>query len=195
MVINGGSPGNNFTPILSTKKLKAKKNQKTTTIKITKKISASGYMKKIQSARSTSAVSNVVVEARKDLSIMRSNGATELEIKQARDIINHVVEKANTKMMRLKRESQLEREKCTAKHKEKEKIEKTIRRKRRARKAMEQLDTLDPREVDMNDRNKWRELDSLDADREVEQENYSLDVVSPSTEIATGESAVIDEIV
>lgn len=113
------------------------------TITVRRKISASAYLQRVAQAGTRSQVEAVIRGARADLQFVRTCSTDSAEAEKAERIIKRVISKGQLKIVRLKKEQNLELRKKLAGKSEKKEIREELRRRRVRRKAEEAADTLD----------------------------------------------------
>lgn len=113
---------------------------------ISGKITLSSSLRELSKATTPSQVYNVIKIAQGKIVLMKSLGATDLEIASARRVIKKLQAKAELKIGNLKTEQRIQEQRqleANAKHREEvQKLTKELRQKRKARKARERGDVL-----------------------------------------------------
>lgn len=113
---------------------------------ISGKITLSSSLRELAKATTPSQVYNVIKIAQGKVTLMKSLGATDLQIASARRVIKKLQAKAELKIGSLKTEQRIREQRqleANAKHREEvQKLTKELRQKRKARKARERGDVL-----------------------------------------------------
>lgn len=113
------------------------------TITVRRKISASSYLLRVAQAGTKTQVEAVLRGARADLQFVRTCSTDSSEAQKAERIIKKVISKGQLKIVRLRKEQNLELRKKLAGKSEKREIKEELRRRRVRRKAEEAADILD----------------------------------------------------
>lgn len=138
------------------------------TITVRRKISASSYLLRVARAGTTSQVEAIIRGARADLQFVRTCSTDSSEAEKAERIIKKVISKSQLKIVRLKKEQNLEYRKKLADKSEKRQIKEELRKRRIRRKAEEAADTLDPECATVERRQElWEQYQE---ERELQQE-------------------------